>query len=40
VTASGPLYAGLGEVAYLVMAGLAALGVALAIYVGVRRRPA
>jgi len=38
VTASGPLYAGLGEVAYLVMASLAALGVALAIYVGVRRR--
>lgn len=38
VTASGPLYARLGEGAYLAMAGLAAFGVALAVIVGVRRR--
>jgi PPP family 3-phenylpropionic acid transporter len=38
VTASGPLYAGLGEFAYFIMAALAAVGVALALYVGLRRR--
>jgi MFS transporter, PPP family, 3-phenylpropionic acid transporter len=38
LTFSGPLYAGLGESAYLVMAGLAAAGVALAMFAGVRRR--
>jgi MFS transporter, PPP family, 3-phenylpropionic acid transporter len=38
VTLSGPLYAGYGEVAYLAMAGLAAAGVALAMFVGMKRR--
>jgi MFS transporter, PPP family, 3-phenylpropionic acid transporter len=38
VTVSGPLYAGAGEIAYLAMAGLAGGGVALAVFVGVRRR--
>ena len=37
---SGPLYASSGETAYLVMAGLAAAGVALALFVGARRRAA
>ncbi|WP_158813404.1 MFS transporter [Methylocapsa sp. S129] len=38
VTLSGPLYAGFGEIAYLAMAGLAAVGVALAVFVEARRR--
>jgi MFS transporter, PPP family, 3-phenylpropionic acid transporter len=38
VTLSGPLYAELGETSYLAMAGLAAVGVALAGFVGARRR--
>jgi PPP family 3-phenylpropionic acid transporter len=38
VMLSGPLYATLGEAAYLAMAALAAAGVALAILVGARRR--
>ena len=38
VALAGPLYVGLGELAYLVMAGLAAAGVALAILVGTRLR--
>lgn len=40
VTMSGPLYANFGEAAYLVMVVLAAAGVALALYVGLRRRGA
>jgi PPP family 3-phenylpropionic acid transporter len=38
VMASGPLYAAYGELAYLSMAGLAAAGIALAVFVGVRRQ--
>jgi MFS transporter, PPP family, 3-phenylpropionic acid transporter len=38
VSASGPLYAGWGESAYLAMAGLASGGAALAIFVGLKRR--
>jgi len=40
VALAGPLYVGLGEAAYLVMAGLAAAGVALAVAVELRRRSA
>jgi PPP family 3-phenylpropionic acid transporter len=40
VMISGSLYAGFGEIAYLVMAGLAAAGATVAIYVGLKRRPA
>jgi PPP family 3-phenylpropionic acid transporter len=40
VALAGPLYVGLGESAYLVMAGLAAAGVALAVVVELRRRSA
>ena len=40
VALAGPLYVGLGERAYLVMAGLAAAGVALAMVVELRRRKA
>jgi MFS transporter, PPP family, 3-phenylpropionic acid transporter len=38
VALCGPLYADLGEIAYLVMAGIAAAGVLLALFVGLRLR--
>jgi PPP family 3-phenylpropionic acid transporter len=38
VVASAPLYASLGEQAYLAMAALAAAGTGLAVFVGWRRR--
>ena len=40
VALAGPLYVDLGERAYLVMAGFAGAGVALAILVELRRRSA
>ena len=40
VALCGPLYGDLGEVAYLVMAAIAASGIVLALCVGLRLRPA